>query len=833
MKYHSSLIKKYISVNDTPENIAQKLIVKTCEIEEIIERKISDLIVIWYVKSCEKHPDADKLNVCVVNCGNKWEYQIICGWSNVRAGIYVPVALPGTAFPKLGITIEKRKMRGVDSNGMICSKEELWINEDQELHSIWDLVLDLDDLSDVDLGVPLADKFAWLNNYAFEVDNKWLTNRPDLTGHFGAAVELNAMYNEAWKVSFNKVIEWMKQFQNTNILDTFAHATPAKRKVIWEASGLNSYTLLEINNIEIKPLSFFTRLQLLDMGANPRNNWVDFSNLFMLLTGQPVHFFDAAKVDGDVIIRNAKDGEEFIDLFETKHILKSTDIVITDKKKILALAGVVGWLESWISENTKNILVEIANFDPVAVRKTGTRLALRTDAELRYEKNINPWWSMYCLLLFLDELKYYSKDLWTFELWGVASYVKTDLKEPKNKIVSIDLDHIEQSIFGKKDKKFATAAKQILEWLGFGVADTNISCPIRRSPDDLNIQEDITEEIIRIYGYENVTGLPVLSDVQYTPYIPSVGLVRSLEDIFVQDFHFDQTETYPWTSEKLLKQFGAKAEQCYSLQNPVHIEIPYLRDSMLYNLVGYAAKNSKFFDSFRIFDIWNVWHKNLEKKTKDSQTYATSFVHESLELGALVYEKSLNNWEKDSFLVVKSLLEPLMQRLWISEKISFQITEHQSFHPKKQSDIIVGTTVIWRIASLHPLILKDHKIPETAGLCYLSLSLPKLIEIKEQWTIISNSYETLQDQIVWRDLCFVVDASSSFESILKSIKDIKEISSLEVFDAYEGKNLGEGKKSISLKIKIMWDGNLTTEQINDVMKKAITAAEKAGGTLRA
>ncbi len=808
------------------------MIVKTCEIEEIIERKISDLIVIWYVKSCEKHPDADKLNVCIVNCGDKWEYQIICGGSNVRAGIYVPVALPGTVFPKAGITIEKRKMRWVESNGMICSKEELEINEDQELHSIWDLVLDLDDISDADLGTPIADKFPWLNSYVFDVDNKWLTNRPDLTGHFGAAVELNAIY-EAKDISFNKVSDWMKQFNDINVLDTFAHATPAKRKVIWESTGLNSYTLLEINNVEIKPLSFFTRLQLIDMWANPRNNWVDFSNLFMLLTGQPIHFFDADKVDGDVIIRNAKDGEEFVDLFETKHTLKSSDIVIADKNKILALAGVVGWLDSWISESTKNILVEIANFDPVAVRKTGTRLGLRTDAELRYEKNINPWWSMYCLLLFLDELKYYKKDLGNFEIWGLASYVKSDLSEPKNKEIDIDLDHIEKSIFGKKDKIFEKEAWEILKWLGFKIKENVVICPIRRSPDDLNIQEDITEEIIRIYGYENIKGLPVLSDVQYTPYIPTVELMRTLEDLFVQDFCFDQTETYPWTSAKLLQQFGTNPEQCYSLQNPVNIDTPYLRDNMIYNLLGYAAKNSKFFDSFRIFDIGNIWYKDLEKKPKEHQTYANSFVHESFELWALVYEKSLENRDKDPFLTTKSLLAPLLQRLGIIWNITLQATNHNYFHPKKQADIVLDGVVIWRIASLHPLVLKDYKIPETAGLCYLSISLPKLVESKQKSEIKTTAYETLQDQIVWRDLCFVVDSTSSFEAILKAIKDIKDISALEVFDAYEGKNLGEGKKSVSLKIKILGEWNLTTEQINEVMNKAIKTAEKAWWNLRA
>jgi len=188
--------------------------------------------------------------------------------------------------------------------------------------------------------------------------------------------------------------------------------------------------------------------------------------------------------------------------------------------------------------------------------------------------------------------------------------------------------------------------------------------------------------------------LPVLSDVQYTPYIPTVNFMRTLEDIFVQDFHFDQTETYPWTSAKLLQQFGTNPENCYSLQNPVNIDTPYLRDSMIYNLLGHATKNNKFFDSFRIFDIGNVWKKNLGEKSDNNKTYANSFVNESFELGALVYEKSLNNWDNDTFLTTKSLLNPLLQRLGIDREITLQTTSHNHFHPKKQADIVLDGVVI-------------------------------------------------------------------------------------------------------------------------------------------
>ena len=201
-----------------------------------------------------------------------------------------------------------------------------------------------------------------------------------------------------------------------------------ERAIKVSSEAVNTYIALEIKNIEVKKSDFFSRLQLKDIGGKSVNNWVDFANLFMNISSQPIHLFDVDKVKGDLQVRNAREGELFVDLFEVEHSLKTTDLVIADNEKVLALAGVIGGLESAVSDTTKNVLVEIANYDPVIVRKTGTRLGLRTDAELRFEKNINPDWSLYSLLLFLDELKYYAKTLGNYEIGGVGYFIKSDLK---------------------------------------------------------------------------------------------------------------------------------------------------------------------------------------------------------------------------------------------------------------------------------------------------------------------------------------------------------------------------------------------------------------------
>jgi phenylalanyl-tRNA synthetase beta chain len=676
MKYSSSLLKKYISVTDTPENIAKNFILKTAEIEEVTVRSIAPSIVIGRIEECSKHPEADKLSVCQVNCGDKGQFQILCGGENVAQGLFVPVALPGTYFAKADMTIQLRKMRGLDSNGMICSKEELEINEDTDKHWIRSLTEDLEDISEKDLGTPLAQKFPRLEGYVLEVDNKSLTNRPDLTGHFAAAVELQTMYPNT-SITFNKAQQYIEQFRTTHIQEVLDNGTQAKQGLQCSTAGVRTYTLLEINNVTVQTSSFFARLQMLDMGSTPRTNRVDFSNLFMLLSGQPVHFFDAAKIQGDIIVRNATDKEQFTDLFGATHTLLTTDVVIADEKKVLALAGVIGGAESGITESTKNIIVEIANFDPVAVRKTGTRLGLRTDAELRYEKNINPRWTMYCLILFLDELQYYKKDLGDFGIGGTKYYIDPSIQEIKNKQIEINFDRIEQEIFGTATQEYTSTAKDILMKLGFIIHEdkkTIITPPIWRSPDDMNTAQDITEEVARIYGYDNISAIPLNFEVSPTPYTPMIQLTRTLEDILIRNFHADQTETYPRVGEKTLELFGSSKENCYGLQNPVNPETPYLRDSMTYGLVNHIIKNHKFFDTCKIFDLGKVWNKN-EPKNNTSKKYASEFVQEAFELGVMLYQKDITSRDNDPILEAKNIVQTIAKQLDITHAIEYKATE--------------------------------------------------------------------------------------------------------------------------------------------------------------
>ena len=643
MKYSSSLLKKFISIDDSIENISDKFTLKTVEVEEIIERKIDKNIVIWKITSVEKHPDADRLNVCMVDCGSKWEFQIICGGTNVAEWIYVPTALEWTCFINAGITIEPRKMRWIDSNGMICSKSELNIQEDLDTHWIRDMWKDLDDLSDSDLWISLIEKYSRLEWKVIDVDNKGLTNRPDLTGHFGMAVELNAMY-ENDKISYNKVSEYFDTFKNTDILRLLDSKDKTKIGLKSDTDNLRTYILMELNNISVKASSFFTRIQMLDLGNEPISNWVDFSNLFMNITGQPIHFFDADKVDGNIIVRQAKLGEKFVDLFEKEHKLIESDMVIADDNKILAIAGVVWWLNSWVTDDTKNILVEIANFDAVSVRKTGVRLWLRTDAELRYEKNINSVYSLYVFILFLDLIKYFEKDLWSYDIWGLSYYKNENISNLDyiQNTINIDYNHMQNFIFGQKVEGIEQKAKQLLEWLWFSVNNienkAEIWVPFWRSSDDINIVADVYEEVSRLYGYENIDSIPLRSEVALSNTSSLVDLVRNFEEAFVKNYKFDQVETYPRVWGKNLDIFDVDLSNMYKLKNPIDLEKPYMRNNLDYILINYIAKNSKFFEEFKIFDIGRVWSKDFAKNWIKSK-FADEFVWENYNFRLCIIKK--------------------------------------------------------------------------------------------------------------------------------------------------------------------------------------------------
>ena len=825
MLFSWNLLKRYVNIKDEPKNIANYLTLKTCEIEEIHTRKIPDEIVIWWTTKCEKHPDADSLYITEVDCGEKWTYQIVTWAVNIKKDIYVPVALPGAYIAAKDLKIKPVVMRWVESNGMICSKEELGIAEDLDIHGIWVLDEDLNTLSKSDLGKKLSDEVPFLDNFIFDIDNKTLTNRPDLTGHLGQAIDLNAIYKRFWKekIFMNNIPQIFEIFRNNNIFDILEHSTKLDKKLFVDSASTRSYINLELKNVEIKKSSFKERLELIDLDEQPINNFVDFSNLFMLLTGQPIHFFDADKIDGNISVEDAKWWEVFVDLTWKEHKLEKWDIIIKDNEKILALAGIIWWESSQVTEKTSNILVEIANFDPIVVRKTANRLNLRTGAKIRFEKNISPLYSLYAMILLLDQLKMSGLK---YELGGLNYFYTDEVKKLYSKHLEINFDELRSfSWINIPDEDI----KDILQNLWFEFNWNRIRVPFWRSPADINIKEDIFEEVIRIYGYENINWKELTKVMENTPYSEKVEITRLAEEVFVEDFRFTEVETYPWinleTVDKIKK---INPEELFSLQNPVSPETKYLRPNLCSNLLEVVAKNFREYDNIKVFEVGRVFKRWQKIKPEDSQKMG-----EKLVAWAMVYQKEVKNFKENNIFILKNALDKLLKEYWLKWLLEYKPEDEMLepvSHPKQYAKILLNKQEIWKIATVHPYYYKEFKISEKSQITFMQIDLDKLIELKNKIkvkAIQKMNYYTLEDQIVSRDLAFVISKEENYGKVLFAVNKVKEIIDVEVFDIYD---LWE-EKSIALTIKIYGE-KMTSDDINKVMDKAIKEAEKVWARLR-
>lgn len=837
MFYTNNLLRKYVRISADAETIAKALTMKSCEVEAVTQREIPKEVVIGLVKSVKPHPDADKLVVCTLDCGDKGEVQICTGATNVVVDSFVPVALVGCHLPAINLTIVPRPMRGVDSFGMICSKEELGIGLDLDKHWIWTMqgkhhrvesghendgeAGDFIDLTYDDCGVPLAQKYPWLENWIIDVENKTITHRPDMFGHFGLGRELATLLPDA--VKFQTIDALYEKQNQGHIFQMLSHADECGIGLDVQCPEVYAYSLIQINDVTVRPSSLYTQLLLADIGQQSKTNWVDFSNIFMMSTGQPVHFFDTDKIEGDVLVRYANDGEQFTDLFERNHSLVSTDIVIADSKKILALWGIVGSNCSWIDEHTTRITVEIANFDSVVVRKTGVRLGLRTDAELRFEKFINPLYTLSCIEMLLDMVKQESVELWTTTIAWLRTHIAENQSIPLQSTIDVDWDWISRLITGESaDKNFIEQATAIVTKLWCVVRNDNeITTPLWRSPDDLTQQADIAEEIARVIGYDDLAERPIIDEIEFVPYPTQVQWIRQAEELLAGAAHCTQIETYPWFDDAWLRVSEVNQSDLHTLENPLSPEQSVLRQNMRRSLLDVIIKNGQFFETVRCFDIGRVWNKQRNDANEHTM------------LGFALWQKQPNDQEHiHPFLEAKGIVIDLMSQRWLKGKSDFVTTDHAYAHPKQQVTITLNGKTIGSILTIHPSYLEANKLParSIAVVAELDLSIAQWLLPKKR--NLSVNYQSLQDQIISRDLSFLLERTTAYWTVTRAIQKCKEINSVRVFDLYQGNNLPEDKKSISLEIRIHGDGSLQQDDINAIMNKAIKEAESVGAVLR-
>ena len=771
--------KDYVDIeNENLHDLAVKITKAGVNVEKVIDSHIDNL-VIGEVKECIDHPDSDHLHVCQVDIGNKIT-QIVCGAKNVKAGIKVLVALPGCQLPD-GNIIEKGKIRGQESNGMICALFELGLEEKNDKNyakGIAEIETDLPNGCDANI-------YLGTDDTIYELDVHKHRNN-DCYYHIGFAYEIASILSK--KVTLPDATY---KEDKENIKDYIT------LKV--ETDKCPYYTAKMVKNITIKESPDFIKKRLISAGMRPINNVVDISNYVMLEYGNPLHFFDKDKLGNNITVRLAKDKEEIITLDNKERILSSQDIVITDDKKPVCIAGVMGGLNTDVDETTKDIIIEAAIFDAVSIRYTASNLDLKSEASIRYGKGLNYEYTdaamdRACHLLEkYADAKILSGKLIHDKLNKTDKIVEFTTKEVStllgleltNKDIETELDRL-MFPYNLKEDKFT------------------VTIPKRRLDIDPNVN-DIAEEIGRLYGYENLEStLPVIP-VRRGVYVGDVKIRKEISKR-LRILGLNETKTYTLTSQEMSKTFNYENKEQIILPNPMSLDKSVIRTSIIPSLINvYEYNKARKIENINIYEIAKTYNKDYQEDTKVAILMKGNYL--------------INNWQhtttKCDFYTLKGIVENLLDYLGFKNRYTFVAKEINDLHPGISASILLDREEIGVIGRVHPILKKDE-------IYVCELSMTKLYEkqIKPLKYKEANKYPEIE-----KDLAFVVSNDIESKTILNQIKKSggRLLDTVEVFDIYQMEN----EKSIAYKLTFKdATRTLSDEEVMEVFNKIIKEVEE-------
>ena len=787
MKLSTNFVKDYVDIDVDTKRLAEDMTNVGNEYDSAENLINATKLVVGEVLECEMHPDSDHLHVCKVNVGEE-VLQIVCGAPNVRVGLKVIVALVGAELPG-DFKIKAGKIRGVESNGMLCSIAELGLDnkflkpEDKE--GIHELPED---------AKPGEDPIKLMEMDDSVIDFELTSNRGDLLSILGMAYEIAAIYDK--KV---KDIDLSYTENNDDINKNF--------KVVRNTENCSIFLAKRVENVVIKESPTFIKNRLIASGIRPINNVVDISNYVMLETGQPLHYYDADTLKGMLEVRMAKEGEKLTTLDNIERTLTSEDIAISDGEKAIGLAGVMGGLDTEITENTKNIIIEAAIFDNVKIRKTSKEI-LRSEASTRFEKGLDPNRTYMAIERSCHLLEKYA------DATIVGGLVKEDTTSLEDTKIDITFENI-NNILGTTVPQ--DAVLDVFRRLGFDTKVNNetvtVSVPKRRI--DISIKEDLIEEVGRIYGVNNIEGrLPNLP-IKAGSYDKQTRNIRNK----MIDLGLNETLSYILVNDKEAKNFTKDDTEIIKLLDPMTEDRNTLRHAIapsLFKIYEYnKARNNKDVSIFEIGKAFSKKEENYEEERKIACLMAGEFY-----LG-------VNNTKQVDFYVIKGIAEELLDYLGYAGRYSFVIDNciPEDFHPGQSAAISVNNDIVGFVGRVHPLKAKE-------AVYVMEINLEKLLSKK----VGKMKYKEISKfPSVKKDLAVVVDKNTQSADIAAVIK--KAAGSLligtQVFDVYTGTGLEENKKSIAYSLEFgANDRTLTDEEINQILEKIITNLEKQGATLR-
>jgi len=781
-------VKDYIDISDQDlKELAVKITKAGINIEKVITNHIDNL-VIGEVVDCVDHPNSDHLHVCQVNVGNEL-VQIVCGASNVRKGLKVIVALPGAVLPG-NFTIQKGKIRDVESNGMLCALFELGLEEKTEENynkGICELP------SEAKVGMdPL--KYLGLEDTLYELDIHKHRNN-DCYYHIGFAYEIGAILNRPVTLPNHDFTEI-----SDNINEHFS------LKV--ETSKCPYYLAKMVTGVEIKESPDFIKKRLTSAGMRPINNVVDISNYVMLEYGQPMHFFDYDKLGNKIVVRDAYSNEKIITLDNKERVLKASDIVITDGTKPVCIAGVMGGLNTEVDQTTKTILIESAIFDATSIRYTANNLNLKSEASIRYGKGLNYEYTLEALLRACSLLQKYAN---AKILTGIVKHDQVN-KEPK--IVKFKTEAVNKMLGITIDTKDMEVE---LNRLGFpyvlNANEFTVTIPARRLDIDPNVN-DIAEEIGRLYGYHNLVSTLPKVEIKKGEYVGDVRLRKTISKR-LRALGLNECKTYTLVSKEMAERFKYENKECIYLPNPLSADKAVIRTTLIPSLM-------------------NVYEYNKARKVEDiflyeiAKTYDVKY-NEDTKIAGLVYGNAINNsWQgnyKADFYYLKGIVCNLLEYLGFKNRFTFVPAIIPDLHPGISAHILLDNEEIGIIGRINPNLVKEE-------VYVFELSMNKLLKpVKPIKYKPSSKYPS-----IIKDMAFILDKNILNQDVINTIRTNggRYLTDIKVFDLYQGDKISLDKKSIAYSLTFNSnESTLSDEEVTNIFNKIIAAVtDKFNAILR-
>ncbi len=791
----------------TAEEVAERITASLTEVEGYTKRSEGlSGIVIGEIKKISKHPKKEKLSVCVVDDGHS-EKQIVCGANNLFEGAYVAVCrVGGTVLnpeEQIGeqstVQIGEREVAGVKSQGMICSLKELGVAEEHK--GIWILP---------EGSIVGSDLVPYLKDTVFEIENKQLTHRPDAFSHQGIAREISAIL----KTPFKKLDD------KTPLIPT--QELPFQVEIKNKELCIR-FSALVMAGVKVQPSPAWLQLRLLSVGVRPINNIVDVTNYIMMDMGQPMHAYDYDKIhDHKLIVRNAKEGEKFSGLDEKEYELTKDMIIVGDSKEGHDLAGILGGKGSEITDKTKNVILEAANWEMFNNRRTARKLGIRTEANTRFEKGQDPNMTQEAL----ERGVHLISDLTRAE---VASDFLDIYPEPRqNQVLEFDLNAVKRllGIEVTKDQIIEILEGLEIEIHGAEKVKQNMMDPIHHGNkvelvipsfrQDLNLTEDVVEEIGRIYGYDKIK-----------PTLPSRSL-RSVKVNEIEEFSkkvkdiltslgLDEIYTYAFTSKEAYDKANLDINSCIKIQNPLAPELGYFRNSLTPSHLEKLSFNLANFDNVGFFEVSRVALKEKDENDLPKQPWKVAGVLSSKSKDINIYQE------------LKAVTDELLNRLRIEDVKyvnlkDFRQVDPRRFHPVRSAEITINGKSIGTVGELHPVVAENFEIKARTAIFEIDFQALMTHSQKEPTLKPISSY-----QKVTRDISFWVTKETEIFEILASVQSTKpemvtEVNFVEVFEDPKKKE----EKSVTLSVHIQpEDKTLTDKEIEEVIKEVLASLEKS------